>query len=237
MRWTTILLSILLLCLAATLWVFASPFVTAILAAHQHARWSTAVLHTLLNSRNPNPTTQPITWILFILMGIAVLVARVHITLPKRTTYGSSHYATWRETWPYLKRRLHWPRLRPRRAKAPAIPSESLFVIGTYRWRTIALSEKRQEEHVLVTGPNGAGKSSWLLIPNLLRERGNRSLFIADLKNELFPVTAGAVARFHEVWLFAPTRPHESHAYNPLAHIRSAADANLFARCWVKNTE
>jgi type IV secretory pathway TraG/TraD family ATPase VirD4 len=194
------------------------------------------VLHTLLNSNNPNPTTQPITWVLFALMGVAVLVARVHIDTPRRTTYGSSHYATWRESWPFLKLRLRWPRLQSRRAKAPVSPPESLFVVGAYRWRTIALSEKRQEEHVLATGPNGAGKSSWLLIPNLLRERGNRSLFIADLKNELFPVTAGAVARFHEVWLFAPTRPHESHGYNPLAHIRSAADANLFARCWVKNT-
>src|SRR5438045_3507319 len=107
MRWTTIVLTLLLLCLTITLWMFASPFVTAILVAHQRADWTTAVLHTLLNSRNPNPTTQPITWVLFALMGVAVLVARIHIDTPRRTTYGSSHYATWRETWPYLKRHLH----------------------------------------------------------------------------------------------------------------------------------
>ncbi len=236
MRWTTAILGILLLCLVATLWVFVSPYIAALRSVHPTTDLATTLAHLLLSAKVSNAITQKTTWVLFALMGATVLVARIHISLPRRTTYGSSHYATWREAWPFSKRR-------PRRVKKPrhrttpqiALP-ESRFVIGKYHWQTIALTEKQQEEQVIATGPNGAGKSSQLYIPNLLCECGSRSLFIADLKNELFRVTAGAVARSHQVWLFAPTRPGESHGYNPLAHIRSAADANLFARCWVKNT-
>jgi type IV secretion system protein VirD4 len=192
----------------------------------------------LLNTEKPNPTGQIHFWLLLALMGTVVLVLRIHIALPRRTTYGSSHFATWREAWPYLKLRLRRSRPKKQRRGPPsrAIQPASLFVLGKYRWQTVALTEKKQEEHVLATGPNGAGKSSWLFIPNLLRERGSRSLFIADLKNEFYPTTAGTLACYHQVWLFAPTRSDESHGYNPLAHIRSTADANLFARCWVKNT-
>jgi type IV secretion system protein VirD4 len=114
--------------------------------------------------------------------------------------------------------------------------SPSRFIIGRYRWRLIVLSEQRQEEHVLILGPSGSGKSSQFLIRNLLYERGNRSLFIADLKNELFQVTAGAVARSHQIWRLAPTQPDRSHGYNPLAHIKTTTDAELLARCWVGNT-
>jgi hypothetical protein len=84
-------------------------------------------------------------------------------------------------------------------SRTTAVPP-SCFIIGRYRWRIIALSERRQEEHVLIVGPNGSGKSSLFLIRNLLRELGSRSLFVADLKNELFQATAGAVARSHQVW-------------------------------------
>ena len=49
-------------------------------------------------------------------------------------------------------------------------------------------------------------------------------------------ITAGAVSRFHEVWVFSPHKPQESEGYNPLAHIRSVEDAQEFARCWVENT-
>lgn len=236
MRWTTITLGILLFCLIVVLWRFMSPYVVLIATIHPTTNWTTAVIHIFLNPKAPNPITQTTTWILLVLMGATVLVARIHISLPKRTTYGSSHYATWREAWPYLKRRLGPVKSRKRRPTTKPVPPASRFVVGRYRWQRVALTEKQQEEQLMIIGTNGAGKSSQLLIPNLLREQGSRSLFIADLKNELFSVTAGAVARYHQVWLFAPTRSNSSHGYNPLAHIRSAADANLFARCWVKNT-
>ena len=120
-------------------------------------------------------------------------------------------------------------------SRTRAVPP-SCFLIGRYRWRTIALIEQRQEEHVLILGPNGSGKSSLFLIRNLLRERGSRSLFIADLKNELFQTTAGAVARYHQIWRFAPTQPDRSHGYNPLAHDKTVTAAELLAKCWVGNT-
>jgi type IV secretion system protein VirD4 len=128
-------------------------------------------------------------------------------------------------------------------ASPQAVPSSvrkatppSRFLIGRYHWRTIALTEQRQEEHLLILGPNGSGKSSLFLIRNLLRERGSRSLFVADLKNELFQATAGAVARYHQIWRFAPTQPDRSHGYNPLAHVKTVTDAELLAKCWVGNT-
>jgi type IV secretion system protein VirD4 len=126
------------------------------------------------------------------------------------------------------------PQAVPSSARKATPPSR--FLIGRYHWRTIALTEQRQEEHLLLLGPNGSGKSSLFLIRNLLRERGSRSLFVADLKNELFQVTAGSVARYHQVWRFAPTQPDRSHGYNPLAHVKTVTDAELLARCWVGNT-
>jgi type IV secretory pathway TraG/TraD family ATPase VirD4 len=129
----------------------------------------------------------------------------------------------------------HGPQTAPSSSVAKAAPP-SRFLIGRYHWRTIALTEKRQEEHVLILGPNGSGKSSLFLIRNLLWERGSRSLFIADLKNELFQATAAAVARSHQVWRFAPTQPDRSHGYNPLAHVKTVTDAELLAKCWVGNT-
>jgi len=130
------------------------------------------------------------------------------------------------------------PRAVPSRAaRAGRMAScPSRFIIGRYRWRLIVLSEQRQEEHVFILGPSGSGKSSLFLIRNLFYERGNRSLFIADLKNELFQVTAGAVARYHQIWRLAPTQPDRSHGYNPLAHVKTTTDAELLARCWVGNT-
>jgi len=75
-----------------------------------------------------------------------------------------------------------------------------------------------------------------VVIPNLLREQGSRSLFISDVKGELVRKTAGAVSRFHDVWVFAPMHPQHSHGYNPLAFIRTVEEAQEFARCWVLNT-
>src|SRR5450755_1576603 len=236
MRWTTVVLSILLLCLMAVVWMLVSPYVVLLRSVNPTNDLATTLVHLLLSAKVSNPVTQTTTWVLFALMGTACLVARIHINLPRRTTYGSSHYATWRETWPFSRRRQRRVKKTRRRTTPQSVSPESRFVIGKYRWQTIALTEKQQEEQVMITGPNGSGKSSQLLIPSLLCEQGSRSLFIADLKNELFSVTAGTVARSHQVWLLAPTRLGESHGYNPLAHIRSAADANLFARCWVKNT-
>src|SRR6266496_168147 len=146
MRWTTAILGILLLCLVATLWVFVSPYIAALRSVHPTTDLATTLAHLLLSAKVSHAITQKTTWVLFALMGATVLVARIHISLPRRSTYGSSHYATWGEMWPYLKRRLHRLKKRQHRAKPQVILPESLFVIGKYRWQTIALTEKRQEE-------------------------------------------------------------------------------------------
>jgi len=112
----------------------------------------------------------------------------------------------------------------------------SRLVLGTYHGKVIALSEKQQESNVLLTAPIGAGKTARVMIPNLLQERGSRSLFISDVKGELVRITAGTVSQSHEVWVFSPLHPHESEGYNPLAAIASVEDAQELARCWIANT-
>ena len=110
MRWTTVVLSILLLCLLVVVWVFVSPYVVLLRSVNPTHDLATTLVHVLLSAKVSNPVTQTTTWVLFALMGAACLVAWIHINLPRRTTYGSSHYAMWRETWPFSKRR-------PRRVK------------------------------------------------------------------------------------------------------------------------
>jgi type IV secretion system protein VirD4 len=108
--------------------------------------------------------------------------------------------------------------------------------LGRYYGRDISLSEQQQYEHVLLTAPTGAGKSTRFIIPDLLRETGARSLFVADLKGELYKITAGWLSQSMQVWLFAPANPKLSQGYNPLAHIKSVEDAQDFAETWVANT-
>src|SRR5262249_1158303 len=124
MRWTTALLGILLLCLSVVLWLFVSSDVATLLTALHTTQVSAALIHMLFTTENPNSTGQIRFWLLLALMGAVVLVLRIHIALPKRTTYGSSHFATWRETWPYLKLRLRRsrPKKQQRGTLSPVLP-------------------------------------------------------------------------------------------------------------------
>lgn len=135
---------------------------------------------------------------------------------------GSAHWATGAEMSSYVLPR--------QRAEG------SFLELGRYRWRRIGLTEEQQEGHLLILAPTGQGKSSRFIIPALLQERGDRSLFIIDPKSELVPITAGAVARHHRCWVFAPEDAEHSHTYNPLAYIRTQEDAQDFAQCWILNT-
>jgi type IV secretion system protein VirD4 len=185
-------------------------------------------------TRGPGP------W-LFFALALLFVVSLGRGSQPRRRqqTYGSAAYATRHDTRtfspvPPFARRILAP-LWHHNAAQERQPG-SLFVIGSERGRVIALREKEQEEHMLLTASTGGGKSTLEIIPNLLRETGNRSLFIADLKNELYRLTAGTLARHHDIWWFAPVSPEHSHGYNPLAHVQSPMDANMFADCWVRNT-
>jgi type IV secretion system protein VirD4 len=135
------------------------------------------------------------------------------------TQHGSAHWARGRELKVYTVKR-----------------GKSGVVLGKRGWRLIGIGEQRQYEHVAIVGTTGKGKTSLVFVPALLREQGQRSLFILDAKSEVFPITAGALAEQHQVWRFAPGEPALSQGYNPLAHIHGFEDAVDFARCWVQNT-
>src|SRR5450631_4140027 len=160
-----------------------------------------------------------------------LLAALLFVIKPRRTatSHGTAHWASLQE----LKQAklLAGPGT-PHGQDAP----ESLLLVG-YRGRyPVALSERQQESHILIVAPTGKRKSSGFFIPALLGERGHRSMIINDLKGELFALTAGAVARYHRVQLFAPTHPERSNGYNPLSHVQTSKEARDFATSWVANT-
>ena len=200
---------------------------------------------------------EPYTWMLFFFLVLLYSMITIDIKVRRRTqTYGSAKYARRRTVDAYHPPRL--PRMlwrlplvafrtslalaqtttqrAERRIRSQYHTVSSRFVVGIYQHHQVALSEQQQQDHILITAPTGSGKSSLLIIPNLLEETGSRSLFIADLKNELYRITAGAIARYHQVWWLNPARPDISHSYNPLAYVKDAIDAAMFAECWVANT-
>ncbi len=240
MRWTNIALVILAAALVAVSIANIYPFVAPLIAHHQTQGIVTVILTNLLL---PHPQTGIGRYYTWIILSIGVLMCMILWTDSKtrrRTTHGSARYAGRRERSKYTARRGLPTWQRPGRgiqtsAGGRAGRREFHFRLGWHRGREISLSEKQQNEHVLLTAPTGAGKSARLFVPNLLRETGTRSLFIGDLKNELYQVTAGWLAQHMQIWLFAPLRK-ESQGYNPLAHIHSVEDAQDFAEAWVSNT-
>ncbi len=68
------------------------------------------------------------------------------------------------------------------------------------------------------------------------RLRGVRSMVATDLKGELTERTYAALARTHRVIVVNFVSPATSAGYNPLAHIKTALDAMVFAQTWIANT-
>jgi len=68
------------------------------------------------------------------------------------------------------------------------------------------------------------------------RLRGVRSIVATDLKGELTERTYAALARTHRVIVVNFVSPATSAGYNPLAHIKTALDAMVFAQTWIANT-
>src|SRR5258708_5497029 len=250
MRWTRLIVFFILLCTLGWLWWWLYPAIQPILV---HPPKSGALSIIILNffspayhKQRPTDLTSPGIWLLLILMALLLLTMELDTRLKKPETYGNADYATRRQARAFRLRgraplalvagALRIPQHARQNARLSHTSAASQFVLGRYHGRVIALSEKQQEEHVFGATPSGGGKSSQFVIPNLLREEGNRSLFITDLKDELYEITAGAVAQHHQVWRFAPSQPARSHGYNPLAHVKTAMDANILADCWVMNT-
>src|SRR5579883_400844 len=155
---------------------------------------------------------------------VILFLIRASRSRPSAGTYGSAHFARPEEIRPLLQKA---------REKA------NRLVLGRYPSffpRTVALTDKQQESHVLLVAPTGKGKTTSIIIPGILQEDGHRSLFINDIKRELISKCLGALqAKGYACYILSPTR-QESHRYNPLMHVSSMEDAESLADCIVSNT-
>jgi len=161
--------------------------------------------------------------------GLAVLAAAVAwrvgwflFTRPGRieagATHGDAHLATGREV--RLLRDRGGPLLLGRMGRSGM---------------RVCLDQAMQALNTLVVGPPGSGKSAGLIISNLLRERGDRSLVVTDLKGELLRLCGRVLRRTHTVWAVNFLDP-TAMGYNPLAGCTTPMDTFAFCDAWVANT-
>jgi hypothetical protein len=160
------------------------------------------------------------------MVGLVALFLVVDIDLRKRSrtvNHGSAHHAHRNEAAPFLHhRRINRLALFNRaRRSVPSSDHKSrerdpYFLLGRFHRKIISLSQKQIESNVVLTAPIGAGKTSRVIVPNLLREKGHRSLFIPDVKKELVRLTAGYLSQFYEIQIFDPTDPENLVGYNRL---------------------
>ena len=101
---------------------------------------------------------------------------------------------------------------------------------------TVALPRDLQVLNVLLVGPPNTGKSAGFIIPNLLREKRDRSLVITDMKGELLTKAGRSLAAHHDVWLLDFLAPSASRGYNPLAFCTNHLATTAFCDAWIKNT-
>jgi type IV secretion system protein VirD4 len=144
----------------------------------------------------------------------------------RRTRPGGSHGSA------------HWADGAELRALRPR-PRHADLIVGRVGRHLVSIPEHAQYEHLLLVAPTGAGKTSGVILPNLLREPGTRSLVITDPKRELLRKSTPLVRRRYReenVWALDFLDPTLSKGYNPLAHVTDAATADLFAQTWVRNT-
>jgi type IV secretion system protein VirD4 len=171
--------------------------------------------------------------------GVVLVEAILAVALPV--------LVVWRGTWAVMTRpgRVH-PEERGTHGSARFLdPRETAelryrggyLLLGDADLQMLGLDPRRQSENVLLVGPPGSGKSSGLIIPNLLREGGERSVVVTDLKGELYATCAPYLAQGgFEVWAVNFLDPAGSLGYNPLACCTDPLAAALFAEAWITNT-
>lgn len=240
MRWTKIAVLALVLGVLTISVLNIYPLAAPLIAHHQTKGIVSVILTDLLTKHQESPLAQYYQWIMLGALAVMYCIISYDLKTRHRTTHGSAHHAGRKEAKKYYAPRQTPTLKRPGRALAPftgAGPRQVFrLLLGRHKGHDVALDEQHQYQHLLLTAPTGAGKSARFFIPNLLRETGTRSLFIADLKNELYKITAGWLSQSMQIWLFAPTQPAISGGYNPLAHIHGVEDAQDFAETWVLNT-
>ena len=181
----------------------------------------------------------------FVLLGLGILLVvdvGIYARLTKSHTHGSARRATRHDVRPF---RQPWTSRFTAPTRSPGVVAayqgrsgrdEQRLLLGRYQGGAISLSQVQQQQNVLLTAQIGAGKTSRVIIRNLLRETGKRSLFISDVKGELVRRCAGYLTRSYDVKVFAPTRSDLSDGYNPLAYVQNQDDAFELADCWIANT-
>src|SRR5205814_2213250 len=209
MKWPRKVFFVLWLVLVVWLIIWLYPFVHPLLQHPPKSGWLNALVHNLLTSQPQNLLSSPMPWVLTGVGGLMLLMMEIETRTRPLDTHGSAHHATRRERRPFVHAPRRFPRLSglPRFPRAQRQVPEARLVLGTSHGKEISLSEKQQESNVIAVAPIGAGKTARIVIPNLLEEPGSRSLLISDVKGELVRITAGAVSRFHEVWVFSPHKP------------------------------
>jgi len=174
-----------------------------------------------------------------LLIGLGLtFMALMHRGNSSTVVHGSAHFATSEELKTYGTLVLN-PRREQKTVSKTLMTGQlptSKMHLGFYLKKLVVLDEALQASHVLLLAPTGVGKTSRVILPALLREFGSRSLFINDTKGELVKQTLGHLSFYHRCLVFAPTQPHTSHHYNPLAHVHTMDDAEALATCLIDNT-
>ncbi len=109
-------------------------------------------------------------------------------------------------------------------------------LLGAGRGVRVAMDRDLQVLNTLVIGPIGSGKTSGFILPNLLRETGERDLVISDLKLELLGKAYTHLSKHYDVWVLNFGSPATSMGYNPLACCVSPLLTAMWANAWIKNT-
>ena len=110
------------------------------------------------------------------------------------------------------------------------------LLLGERDGVSVAMDRDLQVLNTLLIGPIGSGKTSGFILPNLLRETGERDLVIADLKMALLQKAYTHLSKYYDVWVLNFFSPETSMAYNPLACCTDPLVTALWCDTWVANT-
>lgn len=132
--------------------------------------------------------------------------------------FGNSRLATMRDLKRWARKRVipwaFW--LKARRAQ-PLLDDEGI-ILGRFRGRYLRNGDTLT---CLVLAAPGSGKTAGVALPTIL-DKGNRnwSMFIFDIKGELFDLSAGFRSKFGPVFRFEP-KGRSGARWNPLSPTRS----------------